>query len=208
MMQDALALYRKYYVDTCYERLGLFTLVADRFPSRSALYPGSFTHVTPAFVYPSACFVDSDRRAVRFFADPAVRDYVNRRKVYAEEPRIRFHRADYVQELPEAEESYDLLISQYAGFVSQHCKQYLKVGGILLANNSHGDASMAWLDQDFALVAAINRRGERFSLVETNLASYFVPKRDHPITREYLERTKRGVAYTRSAYAYAFRRVR
>ena len=79
---------------------------------------------------------------------------------------------------------------------------------MLLANNSHGDASMAWLDQDFALVAAINRRGERFSLVETNLDSYFVPKRDHPITREYLERTKRGVAYTRSAFGYVFRRVR
>ena len=79
---------------------------------------------------------------------------------------------------------------------------------MLLANNSHGDASMAWLDQDLALVAAINRRGERFSLVETNPDSYFVPKRDHPITREYLERTKRGVAYTRSAFGYVFRRVR
>ena len=170
MTQDALALYTKYYVSTSYERLGLFTLVAASFASRHALYPGSFTHVTPAFVYPHTCFVDTERRAERFFADPAVRDFVNERKVYSEEPRIRFHRADYVQELPEAEESYDLLISQYAGFVSQHCKRYLKVGGMLLANNSHGDASMAWLDQDFALVAAIKRRGERFSLVETNLA--------------------------------------
>ena len=117
-------------------------------------------------MYPHTCFVDTERRAERFFADPAVRDFVNERKVYSQEPCIRFHRADYVQELPEPKESYDLLISQYAGFVSQHCKQYLKVGGMLLANNSHGDASMAWLDQDFALVAAINRRGERFSLVE------------------------------------------
>ena len=207
MMQDALALYRKYYVDTRYERLELFTLVADRFASRRALYPGSFTHVTPAFVYPIACFVDTDRRAVRFFADPAVRDFVSRRKVYAEEPCIRFHRADYVQELPEAEESYDLLISQYAGFVSQHCKRYLRVGGMLLANNSHGDASMAWLDPDYALTAAINRRGERFSLRESDLGSYFVPKRDLTVTREHLERTKRGVAYTRRAYSYVFRRV-
>ncbi len=208
MTQDALALYTKYYVSTSYERLGLFTLVAASFASRRALYPGSFTHVTPAFVYPHTCFVDTERRAARYFADPAVRDYVNERKVYSQEPCIRFHRADYVRELPEPKESYDLLISQYAGFVSQHCKQYLKIGGMLLANNSHGDASMAWLDQDFALVAAINRRGERFSLVETNLDSYFVPKRDHPITRESLERAKRGVAYTRSAFGYVFRRVR
>ena len=184
-------------------------LVAASFAvSRCALYPGSFTHVTPAFVYPHTCFVDTERRAERFFAEPAVRDYVNERKVYSEEPRIRFHRADYVQELPEAKESYDLLISQYAGFVSQHCKQYLKVGGMLLVNNSHGDASMARLDQDFALVGAINRRGERLTMVEKRLDSYFVPKRDRTITREYLERTKRGVAYTRSAFGYVFRRVR
>ena len=207
MMQDALALYRKYYVDTGYERLGLFTLMADRFSSRSALYPGSFTHVTPAFVYPSVCFVDTDRRAARFFADPAVRDYVNERKVYAEEPSIRFHKADYELALAKTEESFDLLISQYAGFVSQHCKQYLKVGGLLLVNNSHGDANMARLDPDYELVGAIMRRGEQFRLVESDLAAYFVPKRDRTITREYLERTRRGVAFTRRAYAYAFRRV-
>ena len=207
MMQDTLALYRKYYVDTDYERLGLFTLMADRFSSRSVLYPGSFTHVTPAFVYPSVCFVDTDRRAARFFADPAVRDYVIERKVYAEEPSIRFYKADYEQALVETEESFDLLISQYAGFVSQHCKRYLKVGGLLLVNNSHADASMARLDPDYVLVGVIMRRGERFRLVESDLAAYFVPKRDCTITREYLERTRRGVEFTRPAYAYAFRRV-
>ncbi len=207
MSQDALALYTKHYVANSFERLELFKLMAASFAGRRALYPGSFAHLTPAFVYPHTCFVDTDKRAARFFADPAVRDYVNERKVYSQEPCIRFHSADYVQEIPEAEESYDLLISQYAGFVSQHCKQYLRVGGVLLANNSHGDASMAWLAPDYALVGAINRRAERFSLVESDLASYFVPKRELVVTREYLERTRRGVAYTRRAYAYVFRRV-
>ena len=208
MTNDVLALYRKYFVDTGYERLGLFTLMAERFAGWRALYPGSFTHVTPAFVYPLTCFVDTDRRAARFFADPAVRDYVNRRKAYPEEPSIRFHRADYTQGFPETEESFDLLISQHAGFVSQHCKRYLKLDGVLVVNNSHGDASMARLDSDYALVGAINRHDERFSLAETDLASYFVPKRDFEVTRIYLERTRRGIAFTRRAFAYAFRRVR
>lgn len=207
MTNDVLALYRRYFVDTGYERLGLFTLMAERYAGRRALYPGSFTHVTPAFVYPLTCFVDTDRRAARFFADPAVHDYVNRRKAYPEEPSIRFHRADYTEGYPEVEESFDLLISQYAGFVSQHCKRYLKLDGVLVVNNSHGDASMAWLDPDYALVGAITRRGERFSLAETDLASYFVPKRDLEVTREYVMRTRRGVAFTRRAFAYAFRRV-
>ena len=58
----------------------------------------------------------------------------------------------YTAGFAEAEKSFDLLISQYAGFVSQHCKKYLKIGGILLVNNSHGDASMAKLDDDYKFV--------------------------------------------------------
>ncbi|MDE2817253.1 MAG: class I SAM-dependent methyltransferase [Chloroflexota bacterium] len=196
------------YEDSGGDRLGLFTLMAERFSCRSALYPGSFDHVTPAFVFPNTCFVDMDTEAARFFADPGVKELVAQRKVYAEEPRIRFYETDYEQDLPEAEASFDLLISLNAGFVSQHCRRYLKVGGMLLVNNLHGDASMARLDPDYVLVGAINRRGARFSLAETDLASYFVPKRDLEVTREYLARTKQGVAFTRRAFAYAFRRVR
>ena len=208
MSQNGLAHYREHYADASAERLGLFTLMAERFACRSALYPGSFDHVTPAFVYPLTCFVDMDRDAARFFAMPGVSELVARRKVYTEASRIRFHQADYEQGVAETEESFDLLISLNAGFVSQHCKRYLRVGGMLLVNNLHGDASMARLDPDYALVGAINRSGERFSLAETDLSSYFVPKRERAITREYLERTRRGVAFTRRAYAYVFRRVR
>ncbi len=208
MARNGLALYREYYVATGDERLGLFTLVAERFGCRSALYPGSFAHLTPAFVFPLTCFADMDRRAAGFFAEPGVGDLVARRKVYAQEPRIRFHQADYEKGLAEAEESFDLLISLHAGFVSQHCERYLKPGGMLLVNNSHGDASMARLDADYTLAGAISRRGERFRLVEQDLDSFFVPKRQRIITREYLERTRRGVALNRRAYAYVFRRVR
>lgn len=207
MTEDAPAVYKDYFEDTSHERLGLFILIAERFGCRSALYPGSFAHVTPAFVFPLTCFVDRDRDAARFFALPGLRELVERRKVYSEEPRIRFHECDYEEGLAEAEASYDLLISLHAGFVSQHCKRYVKVGGILLVNNSHGDASMARLDPDYALAGAVSRRGERFRLAETDLESYFVPKRERSITREYLEKTRRGVAFTRRAYAYAFRRV-
>ncbi len=40
-------------------------------------------------------------------------------------------------------EPVDLIISQYAGFVGQETKRYLKEGGILLCNDSHGDATLA-----------------------------------------------------------------
>ena len=61
----------------------------------------------------------------------------------------------------------------------------------------------------FTLVAErFGCRSERLRLVEEDLDSFFVPKRQRTITREYLERTRRGVAFTRRAYAYVFRRVR
>ena len=208
MAEDAPAVYNDYFESTNHERLGLFVLVAERFGCRSALYPGSFAHVTPAFVYPLTCFVDMDRQAARFFAMPGLCELVERRKLYPEAPRIRFHACNYEEELAEAAASFDLLISLHAGFVSQHCKRYVKVGGMLLVNNSHGDAGMARLDPDYALVGAISRRGERFRLAEADLESYFVPKRERAITREYLEKTRRGVAFTRRAYAYVFRRVK
>lgn len=204
---DATSHYNEHYDHPGAGRLGLFMLLAGRFGCRSALYPGSFDHVTPAFVFPVNCFVDMDSEAARFFADPSLRDLIAQRKVYEEEATVRFYAADYEQGIAETEESFDLLISLNAGFVSQHCKRYLKIGGVLLVNNLHGDASMARLDPDYSLIGAINRRSERFGLAESDLSSYFVPKRDLEVTREYLERTRRGVAFTRRAFAYSFRRV-
>ena len=200
-------LYRKHFMDKGDERLGLFVLLADSFSVRSALYPGSFTHLTPAFVFPTTCFVDMDRRAAHFFEDPGVQDLVRQRKIYEEEPTVRFHRADFANGFAEDDGAYDLLISQYAGFVSQSCKRYLRPNGFLLANNSHGDASMASIDTDYDLIAAVNRRGEKFSLTDKDLGTYFVPKREMEITKEFLEDIKRGVGYKKSAFSYVFKKV-
>jgi hypothetical protein len=127
----------------------------------------------------------------------------NRR--YPEEPIVRFHPRDYTEELPEDPGSFDLLISQWAGFVSRACKAYLKPGGLLLVNDSHGDASMASADADYRFVGAVTARGRRYRLIETDLERYFVPKNIREITPEYLFESRRGVAYTKTAWAYVFR---
>ncbi|HID72758.1 TPA: hypothetical protein EYP38_02345, partial [Candidatus Micrarchaeota archaeon] len=101
-----LDLYQKHFVDKGDERLGLFTLLAERYPIRSALYAGSFTHLTPAFVFPTTCFVDMDKRAARFFADPAVLDFVKQRKTYDNEPVLRFHHSDYAKGFEEEDEAF------------------------------------------------------------------------------------------------------
>ncbi len=207
MAANAFALYQKYHLDRADERLGMFERLAEHFDIERVLYPGSFVHVTPSFVFPQVTYVDMERRARQFYAEPALQDFIAQRKSYAQEAVVQFQQQDYRKGLPEGDESFDLLISQYAGFVSQFCKRYLKIGRWLLANNSHGDAGMANLDEDYAFVGVVKRRGDRFSFSADSLEAYFVPKKDVQITKEYLEEIGRGIGYKKSAFAYVFRRV-
>lgn len=203
----AISIYKKYHIDRNFERLGMFLLLREKFNIKSALYPGSFVHITPSFAIPKVIYVDTDKRARDFFNDPSIHEFVSRKKLYNEDSVIFFHHKDYKKDLGEPIESFDLLVSQYAGFVSQFCKRYLKTGGILLANSSHGDASMASIDTDYRLVGAINKRQDKYSFSEKDLDSYFISKKPRDVTKDYLERTKRGIGYTKSPTAYLFKRI-
>lgn len=207
MTKDPLALYKKYHLDRGDERLGLFRLLATRFGGERVLYPGCFVHVTPSLVFPVVTYVDTEKRAMTFFSDEGVKAFVADHKEYRGEATVVFHHIDYRQDLPEPQGGYDLLISQYAGFVSMYCTHYLKIGGLLLANNSHGDASMASIDPRYELVGVINHRGEKFSVKSNQLADYLIPKSGRPVIKETLLASGRGVGYTRSASAYLFQRT-
>jgi hypothetical protein len=206
MKNNALAMYNRYHLERDDERLGLFLRICEKYTVEKVLYPGSF-HLTPALVFPFTCFVDSDRRARKFFDAPEVSEYISKHRIYISDAEYVFHLADYRKGIPERPNSFDLLISQHAGLVSQACKQYLKIGGILVANNSHGDASMASVDHDFEFVAVIKRRNNNFTFSEDNLNSYFIPKKKIETSREYIERTGRGIGYTKTASVYLFRKT-
>ena len=124
---------------------------------------------------------------------------------YAEEPQIEFVGSDYTGALDLEDGAFALLLSQWAGPIGQSCKRYLRVGGLLVANDSHGDATLAALDADYELVAVYPRAGQK-KLKERDLGSYFVPKSTAP-TRENVLATGRGTAYTKQAASYVFRRV-
>lgn len=207
MVDKPAAIYRKYHVDRADERLGLFEGLVERFAVRTALYPGCFVHVTPSFVIPEVAYVDSDKRAATFFADPETMTLVKRRRTYAQEPIIRFHHQDFAGHLQEPDVYFDLLISQYSGFVSRDCKRHLKIGGYLAVNNSHGDASMARLDPDFELVAVYRRRAEHFTFSSQELETYMVPKSGDEPDRVKLEADMRGPAFTRPVAGYVFVRT-
>lgn len=207
MAATPLDLYDKYHLSRSDEREELFAVVGERYGVERALYPGCFVHVTPSFHIPEVCYVDTERRAAAFFAAPETAELVARRKQYAQPASYRFHHQDYREPIPEPDEAFDLLISQYAGFISQHALAHLKIGGLLLANNSHGDAGMAHLDERYAFVAAVNKRGEQYRLVETDLDSYFVPRKEIEVTPAYQEELGRGIGYKKTAAVYLFERV-
>jgi hypothetical protein len=207
MVKSPAELYREHHIGKSDERLGLFAGLVEHFGVSSALYPGSFVHVTPSFAIPRVVYVDSDKRARAFFDDPRTLELVKRRRRYDATPIVRFHHGDYTHAIDEADESFELLISQYAGFVSRACKRYLNAGGILVTNNSHGDASMARLDHDYELVAVYRRRAERFTFAFDELETYMVPKSGEEPTMETLETSMRGPAFTRPVAGYVFKRV-
>jgi hypothetical protein len=207
MPKSVLDLYQRYFQERQFERLDLFEIMADRFNVQRALYPGSFVHITPSFIFPDVVYVDNDKQAKRFFGSPEVLKFVAGRKVYPQEAKVTFYFADFRDSLDEPSETFDLLISQYAGFVGQHCKPYLKTGGFLVANDSHGDAGFAAIDDDYQLKAVFSVRNGKHRISETNLDEYFIPKSQIQITKEYLEGLQKGIGYKKTAGGYLFRKV-
>lgn len=205
-MNKNLELYKKYYVDKKSENLELFELLKEHFGITSAIYPGSFVHITPSLVFQKTAYIDNDRRIAGFFSDPKVLDWVESKKEYTGKTIIVAFQQNYSKKVPAELGKYELLISQYAGFVSQECKQYLKPGGLLLVNNSHADAGLAFLDSDYELIAAANHSNGKWTLKTANLNEYFVPKKDPHPPKSVLLGTMRGIGYKKSATNYIFRK--
>ena len=192
------------------DRRPLFRAVAPHVAATSVLYPGSYVDIAPSFVWSDITYVDVDARTRRFFADEeGVRTIVQREAGAPATPSISFVAGDYTEPLPIAPAGFDLLISLYAGLVSQHRGDHLRVGGTLLVNSSHGDAAMASVDPRFELAAVVQSRSGGYAVSAGQLDTFLVPKRasDEPVA-EIVDRTGRGIAYTKTPFAYLFRRVR
>lgn len=190
------------------DRQRLFTAVVDAVAAESALYPGSFVDLAASFVLDDVTYVDIDKRAAAFFGDEeGVRELIEEHGGPAT-ASVRFLHQDYADPLalPKKTE-FDLLISLYAGFVSEHCTGWLRIGGTLLVHPSHGDVAMASLDERYILAGVVNARNGEYRVERTNLDSYLWPRRPTEITVESLHASGRAIGYTKSPFAYLFERV-
>jgi hypothetical protein len=136
-------------------------------------------------VFDNVTYADSLKNTFKFFQDSETLEFVQSSKEYSEEPVVVFYQQDYNDPFVALKfDDFDLVISQYAGFVGQAVKLYLKHGGLLVCNDSHGDASMASIDPDYELVAVYTRhRDDDFSITDTDLGKYLIPKKGPPPTQ-------------------------
>jgi hypothetical protein len=179
--------------------------VAASIDAQLVLYPGSFVDLAASSAFRSVTYVDSDARAARFFAD---RDEVDAivAEFGIEGATWTFRHADYRTELGLADESFDLLVSLYAGFVSEGCARYVRPGGWLLVNSSHGDVALTALSAQWELVGVVLIRGGGYRVRLSGLDGFLIPKRGAEPTREEIMESGRGIAYTRPAAAYLFQK--
>ncbi len=199
--------YKKYYIDRDYEQIDLFRLLKNTYEIKRAIYPGSYIHISPSFIFQDVVYIDSDKKAIKFFQSNKLIELVRERKEYSKDPKISFYGVDYKDRKEEFHVQFDLLISQYAGFISNTCKDYLRIGGYLLVNNSHGDAGLASIDEDYKLISTVHKTRGQYRLSHTSLEKYFIPKRNIKVTKELLFETGKGVGYTKTAPLYIFQRI-
>jgi len=190
------------------DRRRLFTAVRAEIGGSAVLYPGSFVDISASLVYPSVTYVDVDIRAARFFSDESgVREIIDSEGGDSS-AMLRFVHGDYTEELGLEPESFDLLMSLYAGLVSEACTEYLRVGGVLLAAPSHGDVAMASIDPRYELAGVVTSGDGKYRVRSDSLDDYLIPKSDVEISRALLHERGRGIAYTKSPFAYLFTKRR
>ncbi|MEE4193783.1 MAG: hypothetical protein V2J07_01165 [Anaerolineae bacterium] len=205
-MKNPINLYKEFYIDRDYELVAMFRLLNECFEIKKVLYPGCYVHIAPSFIFPEVTYVDSFKKAQPFFDDTAVAQYIQQRKEYDQEARVNFLLKDYQKDLELEPASFDLLISLYAGLISPACKQYVKPGGLILVNNSHGDASIAALDTELSFIGAITQKSGKYTLREDKLEEYFIPKKPDTFTEAHIRQTGKGIGFTKTAFMYLFRK--
>jgi len=188
------------------DRWRLFSAVSAAIDAETVLYAGSYVDVAPSFVFESVTYLDVDKRANEFFADADGVLEIIVEHDGSPDADVAFVHADYTSDLDLPDDSFDLLVSLYAGFISEHCTRHLRVGGTLLVNGSHGDAAMASIDPRYELNGVVVSQDGDYKVITADLDRYLVPKKPQEITVEQLHASGRGIGYTTSPFAYLFTR--
>jgi len=192
------------YANKIGDRTTLYRVVTRKYNIHTAIYPGSHIDIAPSLVIPEVTYIDNFKGAIKFFKDmKIIEKYIEQNKEYPDSCKIDFIGQDYT--LPLDIEQVDLIISQYAGFVGQETKLFLKTNGILLCNDSHGDATLAKFDEDFEFIGIIDKKNR---IQSNNLENYFKLPKEKTIELKTVKEKMKGLKYTLTADNYLFRKIK
>lgn len=191
------------YVSKIGNRRGLYKKVIETYDIESVLYPGSHIDIEPSYIIPKVIYVDNFKGTISFFKHiDVIKNYIENNKHYEEPCSLVFKDKDYREPLDI--EPVDLIISQYAGFVGQATKEYLRTGGILLCNDSHGDATLARFDPDYELIAVVESGNK---ITDSGLDKYFTLSKERTVNLDKVRTEMKGPKYNYKAENYLFRKV-
>ena len=186
-----------------------FRLIAQRFAPRQVLYPGSWNHVTPSLIFPSVVYIELSARIKQQFQDPALRQYIHDHAEYSQSPQLTFHQRDYRSTLDRFLNSFDLVLSLSAGLISRDCQPYLSPQGHLLVNNTHHDASLAYVDPSYTLIGVFPTATQYIN-DPTMIHRYFHTTKNIPLTYDMVldnlqrspSKARYKLKYTAPLYLY------
>lgn len=184
------------------DRKSLYKCVVEKYSIKSALYPASHIDIAPSFIIPSVYYVDFFKGSRKFFQfEDIILEYIENNKDYKEKSSFEFFFQDYWNKI-DIKDNVDMIISQYGGFCSRDTKYLLKSGGILLCNDSHGDATIANFDDDFLLIAVVRDN----KIDDKKLEDYFQLSTESVSALEYAENNMKEPKYKKRAQNYIFRK--
>jgi pyoverdine/dityrosine biosynthesis protein Dit1 len=87
---NAIQAYKHYYIDRDHEQVDLFRLLKNEYGIEKIIYPGSYIHISPSFIFSDVVYIDSDKNAKMYFQSNDLIHLVNTKKEYPEDPKIVF----------------------------------------------------------------------------------------------------------------------
>jgi len=200
--------YERFYSALSFDRAGLFELIKDKYGCSTVLYPGCSIHITPSFYFQHVVYVDINETAKEFFQDNQnVLSIVNSNKKYKQSAYIQFIHSDYTEKLPVRENNYDLLLSIYAGGITESCKRYVKPGGIIVSNNHRNDAQQAIKDSSIRLEALIRRKGKKYNIENGTGEKMLEALQEHSVPTKNMKNSSSGLKYVDNEYYFVFRKI-
>lgn len=196
------------YVGESWSRIEAYRAIKKEFNIKTVLYPGSYVHITPSLIFPEVIYMDTDKKANSFFTNREdIWQYINHNKEYSDDHKFHFLHEDYRMANKLQQSSVDLIISEYAGFVSLYTKPFLKKKGILIAGDSHGDGTMANSDTDFKFLGVLEYNKGHYFYKNRDKGNYFTMNRNRDVDFDLIRKKMKGPKYSHNAAYYIFQKI-